>query len=170
MNNRTRNILLVLGFLLCLVLSYQLAISKTFTLRKEYKQLSQQQTLFENTPKQISLLNKKQTYFDSILSKYQIKESSLQNSLLKAINTFAEKNNISVTDFFEPHTINNSDLTINTFIFSLEGDYNSILKLIHKIEQESKFGEIINLHFEKKKNFRTGRNYLEARVLLKSFG
>jgi len=90
--------------------------------------------------------------------------------LLKTINLFAEDNDLKVTAFLESHVINLDDLTIKTYQFTLEGGYNAILKLMHKLEQETKFGEIINLHFEKKTNFKTGKDYLQAKVLLKSFG
>jgi 23S rRNA maturation-related 3'-5' exoribonuclease YhaM len=86
------------------------------------------------------------------------------------INTFSNDNNLKVVTFLEPHIISKNELIINTYEFIIEGRYNSINKLIHQLEQKTKFGEIINLHFEKKKNFRTGRYYLQARVLLKSFG
>jgi len=170
MTNKTKNILLLLGFLLALILCYQLAISKTFILKNEYNSLKQQQALFINTPKQLSLLKQKQKYYDSLLTKFQLGGSSIQNSLLKTINTFAKDNDLKVIRFLEPHVINRNDLTIKTYGFTLEGNYNAILQLTHKLEQETKFGEIINLHFEKKKNFRTGKYYLQAKVLLKSFG
>ncbi|SFZ93380.1 hypothetical protein SAMN05428642_103100 [Flaviramulus basaltis] len=170
MTNKTKNILFGIGFILVLVLCYQLAISKTLVLKNEYNALSQQEALFENTPKQISLLKQKQKYYDSLLNKYQIKGSSLQNGLLKTINAFADSSNIKVVGFLEPHIIEQNDLKVNTFQFTLEGDYNAILKLIHKLEQDTKFGEITNLHFERKKNFRTGKHFLQASVLLKSFG
>ena len=54
--------------------------------------------------------------------------------------------------------------------FILEGNYNAIIQLIHQLEQKTKFGEVINLHFEKKKNFRSGTFYLQVTILLQSFG
>ncbi|AUP81627.1 hypothetical protein C1H87_13530 [Flavivirga eckloniae] len=147
-----------------------MAISKTVALKKEYNALKQQEVLFENTPKQISLLKQKQTYYDSLLNKYQINGSSLQNNLLKTVTVFADSTNLKVVSFLEPHIIHKNNLKINTYQFVLEGNFNAIIKLIHKLEQDTKFGEITNLSFEKKKNFRTGRYYLQAFVLLKSFG
>ena len=161
---------LILGFVLGLFLCYRLAISETLSLREQYGKLERQRTLFENTPKQLSVLGQKQRYYDSILNSYQIRGSSLQNGLLRTINAFAEQNGILVVEFSEPHTIRQGDLTVNTYGFTLRGDYNAIIKLVHRLERESRFGEVINLDFQKKKNFRTGRHYLEARVLLKSFG
>ena len=49
--------------------------------------------------------------------------------------------------FLEPHTITKNDLTIKTYEFTLEGEYNNINELIHQLEQQTKFGEIVNLHF-----------------------
>lgn len=170
MSNKTKNILLISGFLILLILSYNFAISNTIKLKKEHNTLKQQELFFENTPKQLSLLHQKQKYYDSLLNKYQINGSSIQNNFLKTINSFAETNDLKVINFIKPHTFNQNEITVKTYSFTLEGTYNNIVKLIHKLEQETKFGEIINFHFEKKKNFKTGYSYLQAHILLKSFG
>ncbi len=170
MTNKSKNILLIVGFLLVLFLSFKLAISKTINLKKEYHTLKHEELLLKNTPKQLSLLKQKQKYYDSILNKYQIKGSSIQNNLLKAINALANSNELKVVHFLEPHITKNNDLSIKTYQFTIEGDYNNILKLIYHLEQQTKFGEVINLSFEKKKNFRTRKYYLQAHILLKSFG
>ena len=126
--------------------------------------------LFKSAPKQLALLKQKEIYYDSLLTRFQIDESSVQNNLLKVINSFATHNKLKVVSFLEPHLIKTNDLVVKTYDFTLEGDYNTINQLIYLLEQETKFGEVISLHFEKKKNYRTGRFYLQARVLLKSFG
>ena len=170
MTNKTKNILLLVGFAFALILCYQLAISKTIALRKEYQDLTQQEAFFKNTPKQVSLLKQKERYYDTLLAKYQLKGSSIQNNLLKAITVLADSSHFKVVSFLEPHSVQQNDLKINTYQFTLEGDFNAILKLIHQLEQGTKFGEIINLHFEKKMNYKKGSYYLQATVLLKSFG
>jgi hypothetical protein len=171
MTIKTKNIILITGFLLGLILSYQLAISKTVKIKKEYNILKHEETLFENTPRQVSMLQQKQDYYDALLSKHQLNgSSSVHNSLLKTINTFADSTNIKVVSFLEPHVIPNGDLKISTYQFILEGDFNALLKLIHKLEQGTKLGEITHLAFEKKTNFRTGQVFLQAHILLKSFG
>jgi hypothetical protein len=165
-----KNVVLVIGFIAALVLCYQLAISKTLSLRSEYKSLKNQAVLSENTPRQLSLLKQKQKHFDSILSKHQINGNSLQNNLLKTINAFADSSNIKVVCFIEPHNIKTEGLKVNNYQFSLEGHYNAILQLVYKLEQQTKFGEIVNLHFERKKDFRNNSYYLQVHVLLRNFG
>lgn len=92
----------------------------------------------------------------------------MQNSLLKNIHVFSEKNFIRVVDFKEPHQISKKDYTIKTSQFSLQGDYQSIITLIHALEQQTVYGEIIHIRFEKKRNYRAYKNYLQAHILLKS--
>lgn len=170
MSKKQKNIVLIIGFALALIVCYQLAVSKTLQQKEQFNALSKEAILFKNAPKQLSLLKQKKVYYDSLLTKYQLDGSSIQNNLLKVINTFANANNLKVISFLEPHTISKNDLLIMTYEFVIEGDYNAINKLIYQLEQETKFGEVINLHFEKKKNFRTGKYYIQTKVLLRSFG
>lgn len=170
MNSKQKNIILFVGFIAVLYICHVLAVSKTLEQKEQYNTLSKEVVLSKNAPKQLSLLKQKEIYHDSLLNKYQLDGSSIQNNLLKVINSYADANTLKVVSFLEPHIISQNDLTIKTYDFTLEGNYNDIIKLIYQLEQQTKFGEIINLHFEKKKNFRKGRYYLLARVLLKSFG
>lgn len=170
MTNRTKHLLLLIGFFLTLIVSYQLAISKTVDLNREFSLLKRQEASFGDSSKKVSLLKQKERYYNDLLSKYQLNGISIQNNLLKTINTFADSTHLKVISFLEPHVIIKNDLKINTYQFTLEGDFNSILKLIHFLEQSTKFGEITNLHFEKKMDFKKGVPYLQAYVLLKNFG
>jgi len=170
MTNKTKNIVLVAGFIVVLILSYQFAISNTVALKKQFNDLKTQELLFKNAPKQLSLLKQKQNYYNGLLKKYQLGKGSLQNNLLKTINAYSDAYNFKVIHFLEPHLTQKEDITIKTYQFTLEGDYNTILMLIYKLEQDTKFGEIKSLHFKKEKNYRTGKHFLQAKILLKSFG
>lgn len=92
----------------------------------------------------------------------------MQNNLLKTINSYALENNLKVINFLEPHIFVKEELTIKTFQFTIEGSFNDINRLIYQLEQKTKFGEVINLHFEKKKNYKSNKNYLQATALVLS--
>ncbi len=169
MQQKTKNIVLVTLFLLVVIVAYKYAISNTLQLKKEYGILQKEALVFDNLPTQLSALKQKERYFDSLLTTYQLGESSVQNSMLNTINTYADAHQLKVVDFIEPHKIEQQDLTINTYQFTIEGNYNSILSLVHQFEQHTKFGEIINLNFKKEKNYKTGKYYLQASILLRSF-
>jgi hypothetical protein len=170
MSNTLKNRLLVGGFILLLCICYKLAIANTVALQAEYDKLSKQEELFKNIPKQIALLKKKEQYYDSLLTVYKIGGTSLQNNLLNAITTFSDQNNLKVIEFSEPHTFIDTSLKINTYSFTVEGHFNAILQLIYTLEQRTKYGEVVSVFYEKKKNYRTGTSYLQARIVLQSFG
>ena len=170
MTDKQKNIGSGIAFLLMQFLCYQFAIKNTLEQKTKYDDYQKEALMFKDAPRQLSMLKQKEVYYDSLLTKYQLNGSSIQNSLLKVLNTSATENNFKVVSFLESHTIESNGLKANTYEFVLEGGYNAILSLIHELEQNTKFGEITHLHFEKKKNFRTGRYFLQARVLLRSFG
>ncbi|WP_298898619.1 hypothetical protein [uncultured Psychroserpens sp.] len=170
MTQKFKNYLLIIGLLLLAFFAYKYAISNTLKLRSEYNLLKQEVDIFDNMPLKLSTLKQRKKYHDSLLAKYQLGESSIQNSILNTINTFTISNNLKVVEFIEPHKITNNDFTINTYQFTLEGEYNDMISLIYKLEQETKFGEFINLNFKKYKNYKTGKDYLQISVLLQSFG
>ncbi|MDG5490648.1 hypothetical protein [Psychroserpens sp. SPM9] len=170
MTQKTKNIILIGCFILLVWIAYQFAFSNTISVKQQYNSLKKEAAMFDNMPSQLSSLKQKEKYYDSLLVKFKLKGNSIQNIILKTINTYADSTNIKVNNFIEPHQIKQNDLTINTYQFTLEGNYNAIITLIHKLEQQTKFGEVINLDFKKKKNFKTGKYYLQAHVLLRSFG
>ena len=161
---------LIFSFLFVLITAYHLAISKTLDRVKEYNELNRDSQLYNNIPSQLATLKQKEDYYDSLLSKYQIGNNSLENNLLKTVNTFASAHQIKLSSYVKPHILMDNNLQVYTYQFTLEGDYKSVIKLIYKLEQETKFGEIINLSFEKKRNYKTKKYYLQTRFLLKSFG
>jgi hypothetical protein len=82
MTSKRKNIILVSSFAILLLLCYKLAIAKTLQLKTNYDKLLQEEALFKNTPKQLSIVKQKQIYYDSILNKYQISGNSIQNNLI----------------------------------------------------------------------------------------
>lgn len=162
----TKNKLLFLGIAILLFASYTLAIDKTFLLRKESQRLETQVAQFKDISKTLSILAQKDTYYDSILGKMDLVDTSIQNNLLRTINQEASKNNLKVMDFNKPHIYTIGENNLHTFSFNLNGNYTDILKVIHAIEQKGNFGEIIHMDFEKKKNYRTNRYSLGATVFV----
>jgi len=167
-NFKNKNILLLLLFLLALLLCYKLAISNTLTLRKEYLSLKKEEQLFNNIPQQLALLSKKEMYLDSVLQKLDLNNSAMENNLLRVVNKEAAKNHIKVIDFNAPHTNTEGSNNVMTYIFTLEGSYASIIKVIHDLETKRNFGSIAHLSLEKKKDYRNRRTYLEAVVYIQN--
>ena len=166
MTDRQRNILLVLGFVLLLVLGYQFAIAETLEKRKELQQLKAEQSLSEDIPKKLANLRQREAYYDGVLGKYQIQGQSIQANILRAVNNYISQHNLTVTEFKEPHVIQRNGLTVNTYAFTLQGGYNELAGLVHQLEQKTRFGELASVRFEKKKDYRRNRDYLTCTIWL----
>lgn len=169
MNSKRKNIVLVVGSVLLLVLCYKLAIQKTLENRTEYNKLKEQEALFNDLPKQFGLLNEKNKYYDSLLNRFQITETSIQNNLLKTINKRTKELNVKVIDFNEPHVFVENETRKNSYMFVLEGSFENMLKLIQQLEQKTKYGEIMNVHMEKSKRPRSRKEILQATVMIVNY-
>ena len=168
MNSKTKNWVLILSFGLALFLCYKFAVLNTLNLRKEYKiyQLDIEQS--DDISTQLSLLRKKQKHYDSILDHMNFGNSSFENSLLRIINSEANKRSLRVMDFNNPHVFESDQGTYYTYNFTLKGNFLDILRVIRNIEHEHNLGEIIHLFFEKRINYTTNKHFLEANILLQN--
>ncbi|WP_457617867.1 hypothetical protein [Lutibacter sp.] len=156
-----------LGFLLLCWIAYLFAFSKTIEAKKEYKAQKQQAALFSNVAKNIQKIKQEDTYYTKLLKRHQlIVEGSFQNNLLAAINEFSNANDLAVINFNDPHQFKLDNALQETYTLAIRGNYNNILKLIYHLEQERKFGKVVSVQFEKKKQYRTNKNYLECILLL----
>lgn len=156
----------MIGFVLVLLLSYTLAISKTLQTRSEYVALEREQQQFNNLSQQLYLLHRKEAHLDSVLQSLNLDNTSIENNLLRVVNLEAEKNHLKVINFDPPHMYEMDGTIFKTFNFVLRGSFTDILKAIHSIEMQSSFGEVVHIDFTKQKNYRTSQNYLEATVFI----
>lgn len=167
MSLKQKNIILLVGFIVLLWITYQFSISKTLEARSTYNTLSRQKEAISNIPQQVNYLKQQNTHYDSLLEKNKISaESSFQNNLLQTINSFATNNNLKIVSFNEPHQFIKDDAILKTYSFTIKGSYANTLKLIYKLEQHGNYGKLISINFEKKKNYKRNRIFLECTILL----
>lgn len=95
-----------------------------------------------------------------------IDRRSLQNNLLKTINRYAKESQVTVEAFLTPHKFEEKDKTVNTYQVTVSGTTQYILGLLYALEQESKFGQIASMTFEKVTAYRTKRPKLYGRFTI----
>jgi len=167
MNLKQRNITLVIGIVLLFWIAYLFSFAKTFELKKYYTSLKNKQQLFTNVSQKIHQLKQQNVYYDSILkSKKIVSESSFQNNLLQTIASFADSTHTKIVTFNTPHLFKTNTTIVNTFSFTLCGNFSKITQLIYLLEQQQRLGKIISIHYNKKKNYRRNFSYLECTILL----
>ncbi|WP_411032046.1 hypothetical protein [Spongiimicrobium sp. 3-5] len=166
MKSSTKNKILIAGVLLGFFLSYKLSLEKTLDLRKTSKTLVAETKGLKDLPRQFHILSQEEKHYDSLMQKMALKNTSVQNNLLRVINQEAQRHNIKVLDFNEPHVHKKEANIINTFSLELQGAYTNILKTMHTLEQKGNFGEIVHVGLEKKKNYKNNQAYLTATLLI----
>lgn len=160
MTDKQKNIALIVGFLILLLISYQFAIKNTFVLKKRANALQQEKELLSNASQRIFNLQQENKYLDSILAKKEISiENSFQQSLLQKLNTIQKSKSIAIISFQEPHSIEQNNTVIKTYSFEIKGNFNALLKLLNTLETQQ-LGQLISIDFEKKKNYRRNKEEL----------
>lgn len=168
MSQKNKNILLILGFVVMLVIAYQMAFSKTIALKKEVRTLEAQILNSNNLIELTSNLVYREKFVDSVLQNNNIKNLSTQNNLLSFLNQAAEKEAFIIASFSEPHLHLEDNILKSSFQFTLQGNFNEIEKVIYKLEQEHHFGKIVHLKYEKKRDYRRAKDYLQCFIVLES--
>lgn len=166
MKQQTKNKILLAAVVILLLVSYRFAIRNTLELREQYHQLTSQAVSVKDMPSQLALLKQKEQYYDSVLAQMDLGDTSMQNNLLRALNQESSKNDLKIIDFNQPHIYKSETNSLSTYSFGLNGGYPNILKTIYTLEKNGKFGEVVHIDFEKKKNYRSNKSYLVAKVLL----
>ena len=168
MTQRNKNILLVSGLIVMLFFAYRFGFSKTFVISSEVDKLEAQKQAYQSAPAQLAALSNKEKQLDAILEQNNVEGSSLQNNILKTLNTLSNESGFTIIAFEEPHifTDEESKKTTTTYNFTLQGDYKALINVIYALEQKYSFGNVVQMQFEKKKNFRTRSTYLQCNILL----
>ncbi|WP_108804567.1 hypothetical protein [Aquimarina sp. Aq107] len=168
MTQKNKNIVLIIGLLLVLFIAYRYGFAKTFAIHKEVTKLENQKKIYESAPTQLVALANKEKQLDEILKNNNVEGNSLQNNILKVLNTLSSDSNFKIINFEKPHKYidEDSQKTTTTYNFTLQGDYKSLIHVVYALEQNYSFGNILSVNFEKKKNFRTGNRFLQCKILL----
>ena len=168
MKQHHKNIALIAGFVLAILLAYSLAFSKTAALKQATIAKEEAQVLEQGIAGNLKRLEQKELAIDSLLKSYNIKSNSIHNSLLQYLNSQTVSSTIKVVDFQPPHVEQLEHRALHSFIVRLEGSYPDLIKTIHQIEQEYNFGKVVHLNFEKKRDYRLKKDRLFCDLILQT--
>lgn len=168
MKQGTKNILLLLFFVLLLFLAYQYSFTKTFELKAKLEQLHLQNSPNLQSETNQYDLNERELFLDSIINK-NFSGSSLQNDLLEVLNKNSKDKSFKIISLNEPHLYISEDNSETTsYRFVLEGNYQDLEKVLYTLEKVYSFGNLAHINFEKKKDYRLNKEFLVCSVLLQN--
>ncbi len=169
MKQGTKNILLLAGFILILILAYNYSFSKTFEVKDRLNELNLQIAENSNRSFNQAELGGRELYLDSIINKGLAGSNSLQNNLLEVLNDYSTKFSFKIISFQQPHIYAFEDKTeITSFQFVLEGKYEALEKTLYELEKNYSFGSLAHISFEKKKNYKLNKVFLQCSVVMQN--
>lgn len=151
-----------------MAIAYNLAFSKTIILKDMINVMENKKNSLESSALIAVNLEQRERFVDSILGLNNMKGNSVQNNLLEFLNTKSGSGNFTISDFNEPHTFSENGATTTSYQFTLEGSYDGVEQILYSLEQEYNFGRIAHVHFEKKRDYRKDKDYLECFVIVES--
>lgn len=168
MTDKQKNIGLIVGFILLLLISYQFSIRKTLDLKNRASVLTKEKELLSNASQRIFNLQQENRYLDSILQKKEISiENSFQQTLLQKINAYQKDVKVDIISFDEPHIFIRENTVLKTYSFEIKGNFSELLKLMNFLERQQ-LGKSISVNFEKKKNYRRNREELIGQFIIQN--
>lgn len=167
MKQQNKNILLIIGFLILAFMAYKFSILKTLEVRKQLSEIKHQINDKTSLAANYQGLVTRDIYLDSVIGSEKLK-TSLQNELLEVLNNGSREFNFKIIAFNEPHKYIYDDQTETTLPFVLEGQYDGIETMLYSLENNYSFGTISHIKFERKKDFRLNKVFLECRVLMQN--
>nr|WP_299381197.1 hypothetical protein [Allomuricauda sp.] len=161
-----RNKYLIGGILAMFLVCYFLAVKNTLALKSQLLASQKQHGVHMNINQQVSQLAIKEQRLDLELSSLHLDDTSMQNNLLRVLNKKSEDNGLKIIVFNAPHIVQDNNTELKTQIFTLEGSYSSILKVLYELESKGSFGRITHVNFEKQRDLRSRVSSLQATVYL----
>lgn len=165
---RKKNILLLWGgsiFLLCV---YPFTFKKTIQLYSDCKTLGQKNELVAGAPARIAVLEKEALRLDRLTGTQQSADSNLQQAVLGVISSYCQEYKLLLKEF--PGTVaqRENGYVIETNSFVLEGSFARLQGLVYLMEQKYKTGKVASVDYIMKKDPRTNKKSLTAKVFVQN--
>lgn len=166
MEAKKKNIGLIVGFLLMLLLSYQFSIKKTFELKDKIEKLSKDKELLSNAEVKINRLQFQNQSLDSVLQSNDVSvDQSFEQNLVQKITKLKKLHKIELISYEKPHSFESEGAKMLSYSIEVKGDFRQLMLFTSALEKQ-RLGEFSSVGIEKKKNYRTGRNELFCKLVL----
>lgn len=164
---RKKNKLLLLAGAMFLLLTYMLSVRNTIDACREAAGLEARSELASGAPMKAAQLKKQLEEMNSALG-VQAKQENVQQALLGMVTGYCRAENTVLREFPRSVLREEKDLLVETNVFTVEGSFAQLLKLVYHIEQENRIGKVSSLRFFSKKDPKTRTTALNATIYLQN--
>lgn len=163
---KQRNIALLAGAVLLLVVGYVAAFGKTYHLLMENRRLEAQSHIAGNVDEQILFLKKRLSQLEAFYASTNVSATSHHEEILKQVSSFCQQNNLLVREFPPAVHYDETKYLIETNQVTVEGSFKDIVRLVYNLEQVNKAGRVATVSFEAGPDRKTRQYRLAANIVL----
>lgn len=164
---RKKNKLLLIAGGVLAVLTYVLAISNTVDACILANDYESQAAHAASAPLKAAELERQLADMESMLS-VQSKEEDIQQRLLGIVSAYCQSNGTVLREFPQTMHSEEKEFRVETNVFTVEGTFTELLKLVYRLEQEEKLGKVSSVKYFMKKDPKTKTAALNAVIYLQN--
>jgi len=168
LNYKQKCYLLFTGIVLFFIVGYKFSFSDTFTMIKEIDEKQEKLKWLKEKEKELPALKSKMAEFERAYSKND--SMAVRDKLTAYISDFAENNNCLVTEIPVNSSFKNDNLNVQTNTFTIKGNFNNLLLLLNRLENDYKYvAKIMSAKFYSIKDMQTKKKNLYLTMVTQSF-
>ena len=165
---RIKLMILGIGFVLFLIITYNLAFKKTFNLKRECRNIEARLEQSKNAPQQITMIKSKLEEIDRKVGGKSIDQINIEELIMEHISSFCKLNKLVLREYPGIHNYSQQDYTTETCKLTVEGSFLKLLRLAYGIEQNFSYGKVSSLNFYTEKNYRTKKEELLLEIYVQN--
>lgn len=117
----------------------------------------------------ILVLNERLKRLEEVLGEDNFDENFIQQKILQFLSKSCERNGVEITNLEQAHIFKDKEYMLVTNFFTLKGNYNSLIKIIYKVENEFKKSKLNSVRFYKKRNHILKKEELYVELFFQNF-
>lgn len=170
LTNEQKKVLAIVFIVLLSLLFYKKIIRASYDEVSKYITNVNTQNNDVNINSKIETATKKIIAIDKVIGSDNFNQNTIQQDILEFLSYEAKKNKVTIVLVASPHRIQINDYIIITNNFTLKGNYNSLMKVIHHAEKNFKESKLnsLDIYIKKKYNSRN-RKELYAELIFQNF-
>ena len=165
----SKKVYLILGVsMLCLIIAYKVAFSKTITLFRDTKTKTEKLEWLKEKEKDIPYLQTQMALLDKAYNSGD--SSSIRDQLTAFISDFAERNDAMVTEIPEKSFYSKTNLNVQTNKFIIKGNFKNLVLLLNAVEKQYTYtAKVVSAKFYSIKDLQTKKTNLYMALITQSF-
>lgn len=161
---KNRFYLLLGGIFFLIIISFNLAFSKTIAERRLLKESMDQLASIEEAPLQLQLLESKINEFDKLSSMSIYNPEDYQVRLLEIVSIASQNDGVKIVEMPGIKMEVTDDFIVKTQILVFQGTFNKLIRFLDRLSKDQSIGNICSVDFYNQKDNKTGLTHLKMKV------